>query len=250
MDNDVSGLPEREALHVPVLAVPEIRDYQRVNAELFQLLEQGHRRVRLAGVERQRLLVAGLSGPWQAVVEIEGFAGPEVAAGLDAPELTVVVRGDTADGAASGMRSGRVVIVGNTGAAAGYALHGGTLVVYGDAGPRGGLNQSGGVILIGGAVGQLAGERQSGGVLFALGADAWRSRKSRSPRRAFGVVGTDLSTQRTRRGSPTSVCRSIFSFTGRVSTHRPRFFHRLIVPHCHRTNPSGPPRCSMIRVGS
>ena len=97
---------------------------------------------------------------------MEGVAGPELAAGLDAPGLTVVCRGDADDGAASGLRAGRVVILGNAGAAAGYSLRGGTLVVTGEAGPRAGLNQSGGAILLRGAVGRLAGERQSGGILF------------------------------------------------------------------------------------
>lgn len=155
---------------VPVLTIPEIRDYQRINAELIQRLDAGHKLVRLAGVERQRLLVSGLKGSWEAVVEVEGEAGPELAAGLDAPGLTVVCRGAAADGAASGLRSGRVVILGAAGAAVGYAQRGGTVVVAGDAGPRAGLNQSGGILTLLGRTGQLAGERQSGGVLF-VGAD-------------------------------------------------------------------------------
>jgi len=153
-----------------VLTVPEIRDYQRINAELIQRLDAGHRLVRLAGVERQRLLVSGLKGRWEAVVEVEGEAGPELAAGLDAPGLTVVCRGAAADGAASGLRSGRVVILGAAGAAVGYAMRGGTAVVAGDAGPRAGLNQSGGILVLLGKAGRLAGERQSGGTLF-IGAD-------------------------------------------------------------------------------
>jgi glutamate synthase domain-containing protein 3 len=150
-----------------VLVVPEIRDYQRINAELARRLDAGDRLVRLAGVEGQRLLVAGLRGPWEAVVEVDGDAGPELAAGLDAPGLTVVCSGRAADGAASGMRAGRLVVLGDAGPAVGYALAGGTVVVAGDAGPRAGLNQSGGVLVLHRTVGPLAGERQSGGRLFA-----------------------------------------------------------------------------------
>jgi glutamate synthase domain-containing protein 3 len=149
-----------------VLTVPEIRDYQRINAELAQRLDAGHARVRLAGVEGQRLLVSGLKGAWGAVVEVEGTAGPELAAGLDAPGLTVVCRGPAADGAASCLRAGRVVVLGPVGAAVGYAQKGGAVVVAGDAGPRAGLNQSGGVLVLLGSAGLLAGERQSGGYLF------------------------------------------------------------------------------------
>ena len=44
----------------PAIVVPEVRDYTRINAELVRLLDAGHRRVRLAGVDGQRLLVQGL----------------------------------------------------------------------------------------------------------------------------------------------------------------------------------------------
>ncbi len=60
----------------PVVSIPDIRDYQRINAELAQLLDAGHPRVLLAGAEGQRLLVAGLAGAWSATVEVEGRAGP------------------------------------------------------------------------------------------------------------------------------------------------------------------------------
>ncbi len=68
-----------------VIAVPEIRDYHAINSELVHRLDLGHRTIRLAGVRGQRLLAAGLVGGWSAVIELEGDAGPELAAGLDAP---------------------------------------------------------------------------------------------------------------------------------------------------------------------
>ncbi len=87
---------EGGGLAPPSLSIPEIRDYQKINAELVALLDQGHRLVRLEGAEGQRLLASGLSGSWQAVVEIVGQTGPEVAADLDAPDLVIVARGPTA----------------------------------------------------------------------------------------------------------------------------------------------------------
>jgi methylamine---glutamate N-methyltransferase subunit B len=154
---------------VPVVAIPEIRDYERINAELVRYLDTGHGKVRLAGAEGQRLLVAGLAGGWNAVVEVEGCAGPELAADLDAPGLTVVCRGPAADGAARGLRSGRVVILDDAGAALGYAQQGGQVVASRGVGPRAGLNQRGGVLVVLGPAGPLAGERQAGGLLVAFG---------------------------------------------------------------------------------
>lgn len=164
-----------------VLSVPDIRDYDRINAELVQRLDEGCRYVRLAGAERQRLLVARLKGTWTALVEVEGSAGPELAAELDAPGLTILCRGDAADGAGSRLRAGQVVILGDAGVAVGYAQEGGVIAVARSTGPRAGLNQQGGDLILLGAVGPLAAERQSGGRLIAfdeqLGPHAERGRR-------------------------------------------------------------------------
>src|SRR5437016_3102823 len=118
---------------LPALVIPEIRDYQVINAELIRLLGEGHPRVRLVGAEGQRLLVAGLAGPWAATIEVEGAAGPELAAELDAPGLVVICRGPAADGAARGLRAGALLILGGAGDAVGYTQGGGTVVVAGPA---------------------------------------------------------------------------------------------------------------------
>jgi len=152
-----------------VVSVPEIRDYSRINAELVALLNLGHPRVRLVGVDRQRLLVYGLSGSWSAVVHVEGHAGPELAAELDAPNLTVVCNGSVADGAGRSIRAGRLIIAGEASAALGYNLSGGVIVVGGNAGPRLGLEMREGLILVGGSAGRLSGERQRGGRVVVAG---------------------------------------------------------------------------------
>jgi glutamate synthase domain-containing protein 3 len=166
---------------VPVVSIPDIRDYDRINAELVQQLDDGHAEVRLVGAEGQRFLAAGLTGPWRAVVEVEGYAGPELAAGMDAPGLTVVCRGPAADGAARALRAGRVVILGDADVALAYVQAGGIVLVSGSAGPRAGLNQAGGILVVLGSLGPLAGERQSGGWLFAregsLGRHAGRGQR-------------------------------------------------------------------------
>ncbi len=160
MSREPGGAP------VPTLSVPDIRDYDRINAELVQHLDQGHAHVRIQGAEGQRLLVAGLAGAWNAVVEVEGRAGPELAAGLNAPNLKVVCQGAAADGAGRSLRAGRLLILGDAGPALGYAMEGGAILAAGSAGPRAGLNQRGGVIAILGNVGPLAAERQTGGQFF------------------------------------------------------------------------------------
>jgi glutamate synthase domain-containing protein 3 len=150
----------------PSLTIPEIRDYQKVNAELVNLLDRGHPLVRLEGAEGQRLLASGLSGAWVATVEIIGRTGPEAVADLDAPGLTVIARGSTLDGLARGLKAGRVIVLGDAGDAAGYAQSGGVLMVAGSTGHRAGLAQSGGVFAILGSTGRLASDRQAGGRLF------------------------------------------------------------------------------------
>ena len=151
----------------PALSIPEIRDYQKINAELVAILDGGHPLVRLDGAEGQRLLASGLRGPWTAVIEIVGRTGPEVAADLEAPGLTILARGPTADGAGRGLKAGRILILGDAGDSTGYAQSGGLLVVAGSSGHRAGLRQSGGVLAIFGATGRLAADRQAGGWLFA-----------------------------------------------------------------------------------
>ena len=138
--------------------------------------------IRLIGVRGQRLMIAGLAGSWEATIAVEGDAGPELAAGLDAPALTVVCLGHVADGGASGLRAGRMLVLGDVGTAFGYAQRGGLAIAVGGAGPRAGLNQAGGVLALLGTAGPLAGERQSGGLLFAradrIGPHSGRGRRS------------------------------------------------------------------------
>ncbi len=151
-----------------VVSIPEVREYPRINAEVVRHLDAGHARVVLAGAGGHRLLLHGLTGAWNAVVEVEGHAGPELAAELNAPGLTVVCRGPVADGAARDLREGRVVILGNAGDALACSQRGGAVLVVGSSGHRAGLGQVGGSLVLLGAVGRLAGERQSGGRLWAV----------------------------------------------------------------------------------
>ena len=151
----------------PYIPVHEVRDYQRINALVTQLLDRGHSRVRLIGVSSQRLLLSGLRGNWRAVIEVEGPAGPELASNLNAPSLIVVARGFVADGAASGLMAGRLVIQGDSGDALAYGQAGGAVLACGSVGHRAGLQMRDGLLFLGGPAGRLLGEWQRGGQIIA-----------------------------------------------------------------------------------
>lgn len=153
---------------VPTVPVHEIRDYERVNALVARLLGRGCPRLRLAGVGSQRLLLAGLRGGWRSVIEVDGPAGPELAAGLDSPHLVVVARHGAADGAGRDLSAGSLVIQGTAGDALAYRQSGGRIVATGPVGHRAGLQLGGGLLVLGGPAGRLLGERQSGGRIVAL----------------------------------------------------------------------------------
>ena len=162
----VDGSLETPDTSEVVFSVPEIRDYRAINGELVRSLDQGISRFRLIGVNGHRLLVSGLVGPWNAVIEVVGDAGPEVAADMDAPGITVVCRGSAADGGAARLKAGRVLVLGSAGPAFGYTLRGGLAMVVGAVGPRAGLRQVGGDLILLGPAGAMAGERQLGGRIF------------------------------------------------------------------------------------
>ncbi|MFO0957224.1 MAG: glutamate synthase [Isosphaeraceae bacterium] len=154
-----------QAAEIPV---NEVRDYRRINAEVVRLLDAGQPRIVLQRVERQRLLLEGLRGPWSAFIEVEGRAGPELAAGLDAPGLCIRAAGAD-DGAARGLRAGALRIDGEAGDGLAYELEGGIVIALGAAGHRAGLRMRGGVLVVAGAVGRLPGDRQRGGWIVAPG---------------------------------------------------------------------------------
>ncbi len=153
----------------PPISVYELRDYHQINAELVRRLNRGDSHVRLEGSEGHRLLLSGLKGLWRATVEILGNAGPELCAGMDAPNITVVCRGSSADGAASGLLAGTLLLLGPSGTALGYCQRGGVVVAGQSVGPRAGLGMRGGDLIVLGSAGPLAGELQRGGRLFLPG---------------------------------------------------------------------------------
>lgn len=164
--------PRPPAVDIPVALV---RDYHQINRELARTLDLGKARIRLVDVEGQRLLASSLRGSWRATIEVVGNAGPELAADLDAPGLTVLCTGSAGDGAGRGLRAGRLAICGDVGDAVGAGMRGGAIVVSGRAGHRAGLRLRGGTLMLCGSSGRLLADRQSAGVIVA------EVRTSRSP---------------------------------------------------------------------
>lgn len=148
------------------LPVNEIRDYHRINAELAQQLDRGATRIRLTGVEGQRLLLSSLRGNWNATIELDGRAGPELASELDAPNLTILAHAGAADGAGRGLRSGSLFLLGETGNLVAYRQTGGAIYCLAPVGHRPGLELRGGSLLLASYSGRLIGERQCGGRIF------------------------------------------------------------------------------------
>ncbi len=163
MDSDEPG--GRWAASSPI-PVPELRDYHQINAEVVRRLDRGDLRVRLEGAAGHRLLLAGLAGRWIAQIEVVGDAGPELAAGMDAPGVLVICSGRSADGAGAGLRAGTLVLQGPSGSAVGCRLAGGMIVAGAAVGPRAGLGMSGGDLVLLDSVGPMVGDRQSGGRIF------------------------------------------------------------------------------------
>ena len=148
------------------ILVPELRDPRRINAELIRRLDQGDAHVRIEGAEGHRLLLAGLTGSWRATVVIQGWSGPELCFGMNAPGVTVVCRGSSGDGAGSGMRAGTLALMGPSGTAVGYHQEGGVIIAAEIVGPRAGLGMLGGDLFLFNFAKSFAGERQRGGRLF------------------------------------------------------------------------------------
>lgn len=155
-------MTERQTL---VLSVPEVRDYARINAQVSRWLDAGNRRIVLAGVSNQRLLLAGLQGQWDATIEVQGDAGPELAAGMNAPGVVVTCLGCSADAAGTRLAAGTLRILGDAADCLGYRQRGGRILAARSAGHRTGLEMSGGSLFVIGSAGRLFGERQHGGRL-------------------------------------------------------------------------------------
>lgn len=168
---------------VPVISVPDIRDFWLINRSVERLLDQGHSLIRLVGVERQRLLLSQLHGDWPGRIVVEGNPGPEFAAEFDCPNIVIDCHGSTSDGAARAMGAGCVLIRGRGGDALGLNLRGGIVMVLGDAGERLGLEMVDGVLGVAGSIGRLLGERQRGGRILIM------QQATRGPFVRHGAVG-------------------------------------------------------------
>jgi len=102
-----------------------------------------------------------------ATVEICGHAG-YYAGGMN-HGAHILVRGNSGQGVAENMMSGRVEVSGFASACAGSSAHGGLLVIHGDGGLRCGISLKGGDIVVGGDVGGMSAFMAQAGRMVVCG---------------------------------------------------------------------------------
>jgi glutamate synthase domain-containing protein 3 len=145
--------------------LPEWRDSHAVTQQVGLALNKGYRQISLTGARGDRLLLAGLSGPWEAEVRIDGDVGTEFARGLNATGLFVLVNGSSGAGAGYGLKAGTLVVAGKSGAMLGTHIEGGEIWALGFAGSRLAHCSKGGRIVVGNGIGPMAMDRRISGTL-------------------------------------------------------------------------------------
>lgn len=145
--------------------LPEWRDSHAVTQQVGLALNKGYRQIFLTGARGDRLLLAGLSGPWEAEVRIDGDVGTEFARGLSASGLFVLVNGSSGAGAGYGLKAGTLVVAGKSGAMLGTHIEGGEIWALGFAGSRLAHCSKGGRIVVGNGIGPMAMDRRISGTL-------------------------------------------------------------------------------------
>lgn len=148
-------------------------DFRTLNEAVRAAVAAGERRIRLDNVNGQRYIGCGLRG--DALIEVRGVPGADMAAFMDGPEIRV--RGNAESAVCNTMNAGRVLVHGSVGDVAGYAMRGGCLYVRGDAGYRVGIHMKSfrdkvPAIVVGGTAQDFLGEYMAGGFLVVLGLDA------------------------------------------------------------------------------
>lgn len=144
--------------------------YKELNEQICTAFHQGHRQIKVVGVNGQRYLGTGLAG--QADLLLEGTPGNDLAAYMDGTIMQVY--GNVQDGVANTMNSGEIVVHGHAGDTLGYALRGGRIFIRDYVGYRVGIHMKEYLdnvpaIVIGGTAGDFLGEYMAGGILIVLG---------------------------------------------------------------------------------
>lgn len=145
--------------------LPEWRDSHAVTQQVGLALNKGYRQIFLTGARGDRLLLAGLSGPWEAEVRIDGDVGTEFARGLNSPSLFVLVNGSSGAGAGYGLKAGTLVVAEKSGSMLGTHIEGGEIWALGFAGSRLAHCSKGGRIVVGNGIGPMAMDRRISGTL-------------------------------------------------------------------------------------
>ncbi|MEW6222183.1 MAG: hypothetical protein AB1476_02515 [Candidatus Hadarchaeota archaeon] len=146
--------------------------YRKLNELIHSAVASGEKEIVIDNVNGQRYIGDGLSG--DAVIQINGVPGNDLAAFMDGP--TVIVNNNAQDGVGNTMNSGKVVVDGDAGDIVGYAMRGGEIYIRGSVGYRTGIHMkayksSYPEIVVGGRARDFLGEYMAGGLLIVLGLD-------------------------------------------------------------------------------
>ncbi|MDW7675851.1 MAG: hypothetical protein SCK28_15105 [Bacillota bacterium] len=144
--------------------------YKNLNEKIFNLINEGHQKIKLVGVNGQRYIGTGIAS--RSHIIMEGTPGNDMAAYMNGS--TIEVFGNAQDAAANTMNDGEIIIHGHTGDTLGYAMRGGTIYVRDYVGYRVGIHmkeyeEKVPVIVVGGNAGDFLGEYMAGGILIVLG---------------------------------------------------------------------------------
>lgn len=153
--------------HKPTLRIhlPEWRDSYAVTQQVAGALNKGIERIYLSGARGDRLLLAGLTGPWSAEIRIDGDLGTELAREVNAPSLFILANGNAGAGAGYGLKGGTLAISGSCGALLGSGIKGGEIWALAGTGTRLGHRASGGRLVISSGIDAMAMDRRTGGTI-------------------------------------------------------------------------------------
>ena len=144
------------------LATTPLRE---LNAALHRLAPSGREVWRVLNPRGQHAVAAGIDAP--VTVEVDGHVG-YYCAGMN-KQAIVLVNGNAGPGVAENMMSGEVRVRGDASQAAGATGCGGLLVIDGNASARCGISMKGIDIVVKGSVGHLSAFMAQAGNLVVLG---------------------------------------------------------------------------------
>ncbi|TFG06508.1 MAG: hypothetical protein EU539_07415 [Promethearchaeota archaeon] len=145
-------------------------NYQQLNEQIHEAIEQGYQRIVLNNVCGQRFIGASLQGDLEMI--INGLPGNDLGIFMDGPKI--IVNGNCEDQAGNTMNDGMIIVDGDGGDVIGLSARGGKMYIKKDVGYRVGIHikeyeKKYPVLIFGGTAKDFLGEYMAGGLIIALG---------------------------------------------------------------------------------